>query len=80
MLIRSKKTLSYKKEKPEEKKKHDYQIYNYILHDCIGRNDTPDGIIQTQYKNALIKFIEERKIPQPLKYLLHIQVNIKEEL
>ena len=41
--------------------------HDYILNDCVGVDDAPDGIIQTKAKKELISFIKNRKLSPTYK-------------
>jgi len=71
------KTLLSSKPKVIENNIPEYTIHNNILKDCLGISDNPEGIIQTEYKKALLKFIEERKIPSEIQVYVAYQGEYK---
>jgi len=58
-----KQSLSKTPKKNGKKDEVKYDNYNYILDDCVSKNSQADGILEKQYQQHLIKFINERKLP-----------------
>jgi DNA primase len=52
---------------PEKRKDAPHTQMDAILDDCIGPDDAPDGIIETQCQRLLNEFINKRKIPKHFK-------------
>lgn len=40
-----------------------YESHNYILKDCVGVHSATLGFVESKYKQLLMKFINDRKIP-----------------
>ena len=49
-------------------------IFNNITNDCININSEPKGYIERVYKEALLKFIHERKIPEEYQQQIFVAI------
>jgi DNA primase len=61
-------------------KEIEYENHDYVLEDCIGVDDVPDGVIQAQYQKELFSFIEERKIPLDFKLFVAYKGEYKDRI
>ena len=57
-----------------------YETFDYILDDCIGRRDTADGIIQESYRMELLRFIRDRKIPSNFPLFIAYKGDYKDRI
>ncbi len=57
-----------------------YESHNYILNDCIGVHSITSGFIESQYKQLLMKFIKDRKIPQDIPIFIAYKGDYKNRI